>query len=50
MARPWVDYLSRNSYLLQQGRNFADVAYFYGEKRRSPELYGENRVADRQTQ
>lgn len=32
MARPWVDYMARNSFLLQQGRNVADVAYFYGEE------------------
>jgi alpha-L-rhamnosidase len=32
MAKPWVDYLSRNSYMLQQGRNAADVAYYYGEE------------------
>lgn len=32
MAKPWVDYLSRNSFMLQQGRNAADVAYFYGEE------------------
>jgi hypothetical protein len=32
MAKPWVDYMARNSYLLQQGRDFADVAYFYGEE------------------
>ncbi|ESQ86672.1 glycoside hydrolase [Asticcacaulis sp. AC460] len=32
MARPWVDYIARNAYLLQQGRNHADVAYFYGEE------------------
>lgn len=31
LAAPWVDYLSRNSYLLQQGHNVADVAYYYGE-------------------
>ena len=31
MAKPWVDYLSRNALMLQQGRHFADVAYFYGE-------------------
>ena len=30
-ARPWVDYLSRSSYLLQQGQYVADVAYYYGE-------------------
>jgi hypothetical protein len=30
-AKPWVDYLSRASYLLQQGRGASDVAVFYGE-------------------
>ena len=30
-ARPWIDYLARSSYLLQQGRFGADVIYFYGE-------------------
>jgi hypothetical protein len=32
MAKPWVDYLSRTSLMLQQGRNHADIAYFYGEE------------------
>jgi hypothetical protein len=31
MARHWVDYMSRTGYLLQQGRDHADLAYFYGE-------------------
>jgi hypothetical protein len=31
MAKPWIDYLSRSSYMLQQGRNHADIAWFYGE-------------------
>lgn len=30
-AKPWIDYLARNSYMLQQGRFVADVLYFYGE-------------------
>ena len=30
-AQPWVTYLARNSYLLQQGKFIADIAYFYGE-------------------
>ncbi len=30
-AKPWIDYLSRSCYLLQQGENVADVLYFYGE-------------------
>jgi alpha-L-rhamnosidase len=31
-AGPWVKYLARCSYLLQQGHYSADVAYFYGEE------------------
>ncbi len=31
MAKAWTDYLARSSYLLQQGRNVADVLYYYGE-------------------
>ena len=30
-AQPWITYLGRSSYLLQQGRFVADIAYFYGE-------------------
>ncbi len=30
-ARPWIDYLSRTSYMLQQGHYVADVAYYYGD-------------------
>src|SRR6185437_10580676 len=30
-AKAWNTYLARCSYLLQQGRYAADVAYFYGE-------------------
>ena len=30
-ARPWVDYISRSSYMLQQGHFAADLVYFYGE-------------------
>jgi hypothetical protein len=30
-AAPWVEYLTRSSYLLQQGRFVADIAYLYGE-------------------
>ncbi len=31
VAQPWVSYLTRSSYMLQQGKFVADVAYFYGE-------------------
>jgi hypothetical protein len=46
MAKPWVDYISRNAYLLQQGRNFADVAYFYGEEGPLIALYDKALPAD----
>jgi alpha-L-rhamnosidase len=39
MAKPWIDYISRNSYMLQQGRFAADVAYFYGEESPITALY-----------
>ncbi len=46
MAKPWVDYMSRNSLMLQAGRNVADVGYFYGEEAPLTGLYGDKRVAD----
>lgn len=30
-AKPWVDYLGRSCYLLQQGKPVVDVLYYYGE-------------------
>jgi hypothetical protein len=30
-ARPWIDYLARTSFLLQEGHFGADLIYFYGE-------------------
>lgn len=30
-AKPWVNYLARASFMLQQGRGASDVAVFYGE-------------------
>jgi hypothetical protein len=41
LARPWVDYIARNSLMLQQGRNFADIAYFYGEEAPLTALFGD---------
>jgi hypothetical protein len=38
-ARGWIDYLSRTSFLLQQGSYVADIAYFYGEQRNLTEIY-----------
>ncbi len=44
MAGPWVEYISRNAFLLQQGRYFADVAFFYGEEAPLTGLYGERTI------
>lgn len=41
LARPWVDYLARTSYLLQQGKNVADVAWFIGEESPVTALFAE---------
>lgn len=30
-AGPWVTYIGRNSYMLQQGRFAADILYYYGQ-------------------
>ncbi len=46
MAKPWVDYLARSSFLLQQGRDAADVAYFYGEDGSPTVLFQYVLVAD----
>ena len=39
-ARPWIDYLARSSYLLQQGRFKADILYYYGEDNCITGLFG----------
>jgi hypothetical protein len=31
LAKPWVTYLTRSAFMLQQGQFVADVLYFYGE-------------------
>jgi hypothetical protein len=38
-AKPWISYLARSSYLLQQGRFVADVLYFYGQDSNITALY-----------
>jgi hypothetical protein len=45
-AGPWVTYLSRTSYLLQQGHFAADVLYFYGEEAPLTALYGSQVTPD----
>ncbi len=39
-AHAWTEYLSRSSYLLQQGNFVADVLYLYGEDHNITELFG----------
>lgn len=39
-ARVWTDYISRSSYLLQQGRFVADIVYYYGEDNTITGLFG----------
>jgi hypothetical protein len=39
-ARPWLTYLSRSCYMLQQGRFVADVLYYYGEDSNITALFG----------
>ena len=45
-AGPWVTYLSRCSYLLQQGHFYADVAYFYGEEGPLTAVFGWQPIED----
>lgn len=40
-AGAWIDYLARNSFLLQQGRFVADIAYYYGEDSNITALFGD---------
>lgn len=39
MAGAWINYLSRSGYMLQQGRNVADVLIYYGEDSNVGSLY-----------
>jgi hypothetical protein len=45
-AKPWIDYLARCSYMLQQGHYSADVAYFYGEEGPLTAVFGWNGMDD----
>jgi hypothetical protein len=40
-AAPWVSYLARSSFLLQQGHFGADVLYFYGEDSNLTAIFGD---------
>ncbi len=39
-AAPWITYLSRSAWMLQQGRFVADIAYFYGEDSNLTAIFG----------
>ena len=39
LARPWMTYLARSSYMLQQGEFVADVAYLYGQDANITQLF-----------
>ncbi len=45
-AQPWVTYLARCSWLLQQGHFSADVAYFYGEEGPLTAVFGWKAMTD----
>jgi len=40
-AGPWIDYLARTSFLLQQGHFGADLVYFYGEDSNLTEIFND---------
>lgn len=44
-AKAWTDYLSRSSYLLQQGKFVADILYYYGEDNNITSLF-KNKLPD----
>lgn len=43
-AGPWVRYMARCSYLLQQGRYVGDIAYFYGQEAPLTGLFGTKKI------
>lgn len=45
MAKAWTDYLARSSYMLQQGKNVADILYYYGEDDVITSLYAHRHPA-----
>ena len=44
-AEPWITYLSRSSFMLQQGEFVADIVYYYGEDNNITALFG-NKLPD----
>ncbi len=44
-AGPWITYLARSSFMLQQGKFVADILYYYGEDNNITALFG-NKLPD----
>jgi len=44
-ALPWITYLSRSSFMLQQGKFVADILYYYGEDNNITAIFG-NKLPD----
>jgi len=44
-AKPWIDYLSRSSFMLQQGRQQADILCYYGEDGNVTSIYNQEAFA-----
>jgi hypothetical protein len=42
-AGPWITYLSRSCYMLQQGKFVADIAWYYGEDKNITALFGDKK-------
>ena len=45
-AKPWITYLARCSWMLEQGHYSADVAYFYGEEGPLTAVFGWKAITD----
>jgi hypothetical protein len=41
-AKPWIDYIARSDFMLQQGRFVADVLYYYGEDSNITAIFGDH--------
>lgn len=44
-AKPWIDYIARSDFMLQQGHSVADVLYFYGEDSNITAIFGDHAPA-----
>lgn len=44
-AKTWTDYLGRSSYMLQLGKNVADIAYYYGTDNSATGICGIDKVS-----